>query len=125
MTTSSEPELPQLPQGNSAPQVKLEPLPDNAQHILVVDDDQRICQLLSRYLMEHGFRVTQANDAESARGHMRGLAFDLIILDVMMPGEDGLSLARSLKLISDIPICMLTARAEHRLRRVQRSDPSK
>ena len=94
------------------PQGKLEPLPDNAQHILVVDDDQRICQLLSRYLMEHGFRVTQANDAESARGHMRGLAFDLVVLDVMMPGEDGLSLARSLKQISDIPICMLTARAE-------------
>ena len=91
---------------------RIEPLADNAQHILVVDDDQRICQLLSRYLMEHGFRVTQAHDAESARGHMRGLAFDLVILDVMMPGEDGLSLARALKLISDIPICMLTARAE-------------
>jgi two-component system, OmpR family, phosphate regulon response regulator OmpR len=89
-----------------------EPLPDNAPHILVVDDDQRISQLLGRYLLENGFRVTLANDAEIARAHMRGLAFDLVILDVMMPGEDGLSLARSLKGISDIPICMLTARAE-------------
>lgn len=89
-----------------------EPLPDNAPHILVVDDDQRISRLLGRYLVENGFRVTVANDAEMARAHMRGLAFDLVILDVMMPGEDGLSLARSLKGISDIPICMLTARAE-------------
>ncbi len=94
------------------PNARREPLPDNAPHILVVDDDQRISQLLSRYLLENGFRVTTANDAEIARAHMRGLAFDLVILDVMMPGEDGLSLARSLKEISDIPICMLTARAE-------------
>jgi two-component system, OmpR family, phosphate regulon response regulator OmpR len=91
---------------------KGEPLPDNAPHILVVDDDLRISALMARYLGEHGFRVTQAADAAIARAHMRGLAFDLIILDVMMPGEDGLSLARSLKQISDIPICMLTARAE-------------
>jgi two-component system, OmpR family, phosphate regulon response regulator OmpR len=94
------------------PTPRREPLPDNAPHILVVDDDQRISQLLGRYLLENGFRVTLANDAEIARAHMRGLAFDLVILDVMMPGEDGLSLARSLKEISDIPICMLTARAE-------------
>jgi two-component system phosphate regulon response regulator OmpR len=89
-----------------------DPLPDNAPHILVVDDDTRILNLLSRYLMEHGFRVTQAPDAETARSHMRGLAFDLVVLDVMMPGEDGLSLARALKQMSDTPICMLTARAE-------------
>jgi two-component system, OmpR family, phosphate regulon response regulator OmpR len=89
-----------------------EPLPDNAPHILIVDDDVRISALLGRYLQENGFRVTQACDAASARAHMRGLAFDLVILDVMMPGEDGLSLARALKQISDIPICMLTARAE-------------
>jgi two-component system, OmpR family, phosphate regulon response regulator OmpR len=94
------------------PTARREPLPDNAPHILVVDDDQRISQLLGRYLLENGFRVTLASDAEIARAHMRGLAFDLVILDVMMPGEDGLSLARSLKEISDIPICMLTARAE-------------
>jgi two-component system, OmpR family, phosphate regulon response regulator OmpR len=89
-----------------------ETVPDNAPHILVVDDDQKINTLLARYLMEHGFRVTTAGDAASARNHMRGLAFDLVVLDVMMPGEDGLSLARSLKGVSDIPICMLTARAE-------------
>jgi two-component system, OmpR family, phosphate regulon response regulator OmpR len=94
------------------PAVRREPLPDDASHVLVVDDDQRISQLLGRYLMENGFRVTLAHDAEMARAHMRGLTFDLVILDVMMPGEDGLSLARSLKEISDIPICMLTARAE-------------
>ncbi len=93
-------------------QGRVEPLPDNAPHILVVDDDLRISALLGRYLMENGFRVTQAADAAIARSHMRGLAFDLVVLDVMMPGEDGLSLARSLKQISDIPICMLTARAE-------------
>lgn len=91
---------------------RAEPLPDNAAHILVVDDDQRIRDLLTRYLAENGFRVTPASDAASARAAMRGLAFDLVILDVMLPGEDGLTLARSLKQISSIPICMLTARKE-------------
>ena len=88
------------------------PLPDDAPHVLVVDDDSRIRDLIARYLQEHGFRVTPTADAEAARAAMRGLAFDLVILDVMMPGEDGLSLARDLKSISSIPICMLTARAE-------------
>jgi two-component system, OmpR family, phosphate regulon response regulator OmpR len=83
---------------------------DNAPHILVVDDDQRIRDLLSRFLLENGFRVTSANDAASARSALRGLAFDLIILDVMMPGEDGVTFARSLKENSTVPICMLTAR---------------
>jgi two-component system, OmpR family, phosphate regulon response regulator OmpR len=89
-----------------------EALPDNAPHILLVDDDQRIRDLLSRYLLEHGFRVTPASDAVSARAAMRGLCFDLVILDVMMPGESGLDLARQLKSTSDIPICLLTARSE-------------
>jgi two-component system, OmpR family, phosphate regulon response regulator OmpR len=92
--------------------LKTEPLPDNAPHILVVDDDHRIRELLSRYLAENGFRVTQSADAIAARAAMRGLAFDLIILDVMMPGEDGLSLARDLKKKTTVPICMLTARNE-------------
>lgn len=91
---------------------KAEPLPDNAPHVLVVDDDYRIRDLLSRYLQEHGFRVTPTADAAAARAAMRGLAFDLIILDVMMPGESGISLARDLKQTSTIPICMLTARSE-------------
>lgn len=92
-------------------------LPDNAAHILVVDDDQRIRDLLGRYLLENGFRITTACDAPSARNAMRGLAFDVIILDVMMPGESGLDLARELKSVSNVPICMLTARAEpeHRI----------
>ena len=69
-------------------------LPDDAPHVLVVDDDQKIRDLLGRYLFENGFRVTIAADAGTARADMRGLSFDLILLDVMMPGESGLSLAR-------------------------------
>lgn len=87
-------------------------LPDNAPHVLLVDDDQRIRDLLGRYLVDNGFRVTTAPDAATARSSMRGLAFDLVILDVMMPGESGLEFARHLKTISPIPICMLTAQAE-------------
>jgi len=87
-------------------------LSDNAAHILIVDDDQRIRERLARYLFENGFRVTTAHDATCARASMRGLAFDLVLLDVMMPGESGLDLARDLKAISNIPICLLTARAE-------------
>jgi two-component system, OmpR family, phosphate regulon response regulator OmpR len=89
-----------------------EPLPDNAPHVLVVDDDQRIRDLLGRYLLENGFRVTTASDSATARASMRGLSFDLVILDRMMPGESGLELARDLKTISPVPICMLTAKAE-------------
>jgi two-component system, OmpR family, phosphate regulon response regulator OmpR len=90
----------------------MELLPDNAAHILVVDDDQRIRDLLARYLFENGFRVTTASDAATARGTMAGLVFDVVILDVMMPGENGIDLARDLKGTSNVPICMLTARAE-------------
>jgi two-component system phosphate regulon response regulator OmpR len=79
-----------------------EPLPDNAPHVLLVDDDQRIRELLGRYLQDSGFRVTTAQDTLTARAAMRGLAFDLVILDVMMPGESGLDLARDLKSISPI-----------------------
>ncbi len=90
-----------------------DPLPDNAQHILVVDDDQRIRDLVARYLSQNGFRVTTAENAKAARAAMRGLTFDLIILDVMMPGgESGLDLAKDLKRMAPIPICMLTALAE-------------
>jgi two-component system phosphate regulon response regulator OmpR len=91
---------------------KSDPLPDDAQHILVVDDDQKIRDLLARYLFENGFRVSTASDAVTARAAMRGLAFDLVLLDVMMPGESGLSLARELKATSPVPVCLLTARAE-------------
>ena len=85
---------------------------DNAPHVLVVDDDKRIRDLLARFLSENGYRVSTAEDAAAARASMRGLAFDLIILDVMMPGETGLALAQDLRSYSQIPIVMLTARAE-------------
>ena len=88
------------------------PLPDNAPHALVVDDDHRIRDLLTRYLVSGGFRVTPAADAAAARAAMKGLSFDVIVLDVMMPGENGLELASSLKAESDIPICMLTAQSD-------------
>ena len=100
-----------------APQAR-QALPDDAPHILVVDDDERIRDLIARYLFQNGFRVTTAGDAEAARGAMRGLAFDLVMLDVMMPGQSGLDLARELKSIeASVPICMLTALAdaEHRI----------
>ena len=90
-----------------------DPLPDNAPHILVVDDDQRIRDLIARYLSQNGFRVTVAESAKAGRAAMRGLTFDLVILDVMMPGgESGLDLARDLKRMAPIPICMLTALVE-------------
>ena len=93
-------------------QSRAEPLPDNAPHILVVDDDQKIRELLGRFLVSNGYRVTEAADAASARSFMRGLAFDLVMLDVMMPGESGLSLARDLKVTRPVPILMLTALAD-------------
>ena len=81
-------------------------------HILVVDDDTRLRGLLRKYLMDQGFRVTVAASARDARRQLVALDFDLIVLDRMMPGEDGLSLARSLRSERDIPILMLTAMAE-------------
>ena len=91
---------------------KAAPLADNAPHILIVDDDKRIRDLLAQYLASNGFRVTTASDAETARATMRGLTFDLMILDVMMPGESGLEFARSLRQTLQTPILMLTARAD-------------
>src|SRR5262249_41213987 len=93
------------------------PVPDDAAHLLVVDDDRRIRDALSRYLQREGYRVTTAKDADDARGKLDGLAFDLLILDVMMPGETGFDLAKSVRKTSQVPILMLTARAEteHRI----------
>ena len=85
---------------------------DDAPHILVIDDDRRLRELLSRYLSENGFRVTVAANAAEARQRMEGVAFDVLIVDVMMPGEDGLSLTRSLRETTDVPILILTARGE-------------
>jgi two-component system phosphate regulon response regulator OmpR len=81
-------------------------------HLLVVDDDARLRELLRRYLTEQGFRVTTAGDAGEARARLASIAFDLLVLDVMMPGETGLELTRSLRAESRIPILMLTAMAE-------------
>ncbi len=85
---------------------------DNAIHILLVDDDSRIRDLLGRVLQENGYRVTTAANTAEARRCLSGLAFDLLILDIMMPGENGLDLAASLRADSPVPILMLTARAE-------------
>jgi two-component system phosphate regulon response regulator OmpR len=81
-------------------------------HLLVVDDDAPLRELLRRYLTEQGFRVTTAADAADARAKLQSLAFDLLVLDVMMPGEDGLDLTRALRRESRIPILLLTAMAE-------------
>ena len=85
-------------------------LPDEAPHLLVVDDDRRIRALLSRFLVAEGYRVTTAETAADARAKLAGLRFDLLILDVMMPGETGFDLARHLRASSSVPIVMLTAR---------------
>ena len=81
-------------------------------HILVVDDDARLRKLLARYLSEHGFVVTIAEDAGDARGKLGSFSFDLIVLDLMMPGESGLDLAGDLRRRSGVPILMLTAMGE-------------
>src|ERR1700724_890170 len=86
--------------------------PDDAPHILIVDDDRRIRDLLSRFLNREGYRVTTADTAADARAKLDGLRFDLLILDVMMPGETGFDLAKSIRSGSGVPILMLTARAE-------------
>ena len=85
---------------------------DDAPHLMLVDDDRRIRDLLSRFLASEGYRVTTAMSAQDARAKLTGLHFDLLILDVMMPGESGLDLARSIRDTSSVPIIMLTARAE-------------
>lgn len=78
-------------------------------HILVVDDDARLRSLLRDYLTKEGFRVTQAEDAADARRKIASLTFDIMILDVMMPGESGLDLAKSIRQAVGVPILMLTA----------------
>ncbi len=87
-------------------------LPDDAPHLLVVDDDRRIRGLLSRFLLAEGYRVTTAQSAADAQAKLAGLRFDLLILDVMMPGETGFDLVRKLRSSSNVPIIMLTARDE-------------
>jgi two-component system, OmpR family, phosphate regulon response regulator OmpR len=89
---------------------------DDAAHLLVVDDDTRIRSLLSQYLTERGFRVTVAANAAEARRKLEGLDFDLLVLDVMMAGESGVELTKSLRETKDVPILMLTALSETDMR---------
>ena len=81
-------------------------------HLLIVDDDERIRTLLHKFLIRNGFLVSAARDSAHARRILSGLDFDLIILDVMMPGEDGISLTKEVRKNSDTPILLLTAKGE-------------
>jgi len=90
----------------------------DAPHLLIVDDDDRIRDLLKKYLLRQGFLVTSARDAAQARRLLAGLAFDLLVLDVMMPGEDGVALTQGLRAGTGagarVPVILLTARGEPR-----------
>lgn len=86
------------------------PDPLQAPHLLVVDDDQRLCDLLRRYLASNGFVVSTADSAAAARAKLQALKFDLIVLDIMMPGENGLDFTAALRRESTIPILLLSAR---------------
>lgn len=81
-------------------------------HILIVDDDQEIRTLLRRYLEKHGFRVDEAADGRAMRRALADGRFDLVVLDLMLPGEDGLSLCRTLRAETELPVIMLTAMGE-------------
>lgn len=85
---------------------------ENQAHLLVVDDDERIRGLLQKFLIRSGFLVTTARNADQARRLMAGLEFDLLVLDVMMPGEDGISFTRTLRKRLAVPVLLLTARGE-------------
>ncbi len=89
---------------------------DNAPHILVIDDDNRLASLLKKYLADNDYRATVASSAEDAREKMKGISYDLLVLDRMMPGEDGLTFATSLRSSpgpnQSVAILMLTAMAE-------------
>jgi two-component system, OmpR family, phosphate regulon response regulator OmpR len=100
-----------VPLAAMAPRTPPQPT-DDAPHLLLVDDDRRIRDLLSRFLCGEGYRVTTAASASDARAKLTGLHFDLLILDVMMPGENGFDLARFIRQSSSVPIVMLTARHE-------------
>ena len=94
------------------------PIPDEtppqeaAPHLLIVDDDSRLRAVLKRYLVKNGFLVTEAADARDARAKLRSLEFDLLILDVMMPGETGFELLTDLRKDTRVPVLMLTAMSE-------------
>lgn len=85
---------------------------DASPHLLIVDDDREIRDLLSRFLRKHGFRVSVAVDGRDMRRALEDRAIDLIVLDLMLPGEDGLALCRRLRAESSVPVVMLTAMGE-------------
>jgi two-component system OmpR family response regulator len=85
---------------------------NNQPHILIVDDHQEIRTLLQRFLSDHGYRVTTASNGVEMKKRLQDAAIDLIVLDLMMPGEDGLTLCRNLRAESNIPVIMLTAMGE-------------
>jgi two-component system phosphate regulon response regulator OmpR len=85
---------------------------EEAPHLLIVDDDTRLRELLAKFLGDQGFRTSTARDANEARAQLAAFAFDLIVLDLMMPGENGLDLTLDLRQTSTVPILMLTARGE-------------
>lgn len=87
-------------------------MPEDSPHILVVDDDRRLRELLQRFLADSGFRVTTAESAAEARDKLTAFQFDLLVLDLMMPGESGLELTSKLRENNRVPILMLTAMAE-------------
>jgi two-component system OmpR family response regulator len=99
-----------VPEGTDI-KVKLSPA-EAGLHVLVVDDHAEIRDLLGQFLRKHGFRATTVRDAEEARRHLFCTRFDLIVLDIMLPGEDGLSLCRHIRATSAVPIIMLTAMGE-------------
>lgn len=81
-------------------------------HLLIVDDDERIRTLLQKFLIRNGFVVSTARDAGHAERILAGLDFDMVVLDVMMPGEDGVAFCRRLRQSRDLPILLLTAKGE-------------
>jgi len=85
---------------------------ERALHILVVDDDPRIRQMLTRYFEQEGYRVSAAADGAAMRAQLNGKPVDVILLDIVMPGEDGLTIAREIRASSDVAIIMLTGRDE-------------
>ena len=85
---------------------------ESSPHLLIVDDDREIRELLSRFLLKHGFRVSGAIDGPEMRKALADRAIDLVVLDLMLPGEDGLSVCRQLRADSNIPVIMLTAMGE-------------
>ncbi|RLJ41382.1 two-component system phosphate regulon response regulator OmpR [Litoreibacter meonggei] len=87
-------------------------LSQNDAHLLIVDDDERIRKLIQQFLSRNGFFTTSARDADHARRLLEGLDFDLIVLDVMMPGDDGITFTKELRQTRDTPILLLTAKGE-------------